>query len=404
MNWLQFFSLMREIYLKKKPDLKKIQRKGLLAVKIAQVYALRIDFLNEEKCRHLSKLYRQTIRIGEEDAWRILQNKAQKKFFSEIKDIEKKPFASASIGQVHMAKDKTGKKVVVKIVKQDFKKHFERDVRKLRRLLKFIIFFYPKLRKVADPEGILDDIEKNTLAELDLRKEAQGSETLKKIFLDNKKSFKGSKPGFPKIYYESSNKDVLVTSLVEGKTFDELLEEKKLDYKELLDLFYIHGYYMFGIGTFHGDIHPGNLIKSKDKIYFVDTGAIGEVSEKLRKNLFWFFDALSVYDYKKSAKHLNDMAFKKLSGKKYELFEKKFLSLYSDFKGKSVSEVSLTKKMMDTIKLGVNSGMEFEKGMFSIIKSLMYLDGMVIKCKPNAVLLEDMRRFIDDYKAVIGEQ
>lgn len=394
---------MREIYVKKKPDLKKIQKKGLLAVKIAQVYALRIDFLNEEKCRHLSKLYRQTIRIGEEDAWRILQKKAPKKFFSEIKDINKKPFASASIGQVHMAKDKTGKKVVVKIVKQDFKKHFERDVRKLRRLLKFIIFIYPKLRKVADPEGILDDIEKNTLAELDLRKEAQGSERLKKIFLDNKKSFKGSKPGFPKIYYEASNKDVLVTSLVEGKTFDELLEEKKLDYNELLDLFYIHGYYMFGIGTFHGDIHPGNLIKSKDKIYFVDTGAIGEVSEKLRKNLFWFFDALSVYDYKKSAKHLNDMAYKKLTGKKYSLFEKKILELYSDFKGKSVSEVSLTKKMMDTIKLGVNSGMEFEKGMFGIIKSLMYLDGMVIKCKPNAVLLEDMRRFIDDYKAIIGE-
>ncbi len=394
---------MREIYLKKKPDLKKIQKKGLLAVKIAQVYALRIDFLDEEKCRHLSKLYRQNIRIGEEDAWRILERKAPKEFFSEIKDIERKPFASASIGQVHMAKDKTGKKVVVKIVKQDFKKNFERDVRKLRKLLKFIIFFYPKLRKVADPEGILDDIEKNTLAELDLRKEALGSERLKKIFLDNKESFKGSKPGFPKIYYNASNKDVLVTSLVEGKTFDELLEEKKLDYNELLELFYIHGYYMFGIGTFHGDIHPGNLIKSKDKIYFVDTGAIGEVSEKLRKNLFWFFDALSVYDYKKSAKHLNDMAFKKLSGKKYSLFEKKFLELYSDFKGKSVSEVSLTKKMMDTIKLGVNSGMEFEKGMFSIIKSLMYLDGMVIKCKPNAVLLEDMRRFIDDYKAIIGE-
>jgi len=41
--------------------------------------------------------------------------------------------------------------------------------------------------------------------------------------------------------------------------------------------------------------------------------------------------------------------------------------------------------MMETIKLGVNSGMEFSQDMFPIIRSLMYMDGMVLKCNPNAV-------------------
>jgi len=36
--------------------------------------------------------------------------------------------------------------------------------------------------------------------------------------------------------------------------------------------------------------------------------------------------------------------------------------------------------------------MTFEKGIFAIIRSLMYLDGMVLRCKPDAVLLRDMRR------------
>jgi len=54
--------------------------------------------------------------------------------------------------------------------------------------------------------------------------------------------------------------------------------------------------------------------------------------------------------------------------------------------------------MMKTTKLGVNSGMRFEKGMFSIIKSLMFLDGMVLRCNPDAVLLEDMRQFVDGFK------
>jgi ubiquinone biosynthesis protein len=40
--------------------------------------------------------------------------------------------------------------------------------------------------------------------------------------------------------------------------------------------------------------------------------------------------------------------------------------------------------------------------MFDIIKSLMYLDGMVIRANPDAVLLQDMRRFIDEFKGLIG--
>ena len=57
--------------------------------------------------------------------------------------------------------------------------------------------------------------------------------------------------------------------------------------------------------------------------------------------------------------------------------------------------------MMDTIKLGVHCGMEFEKGMFSIIKSLMYLDGMVLRCNPDAVLLKDMRPFIQGFEKIL---
>jgi len=45
--------------------------------------------------------------------------------------------------------------------------------------------------------------------------------------------------------------------------------------------------------------------------------------------------------------------------------------------------------------------MVFERGMFPIIKSLMYLDGMVLSCKPDAVLMKDMRAFIDETRAAV---
>lgn len=201
-----------------------------------------------------------------------------------------------------------------------------------------------------------------------------------------------------------SSESVLVSEYINGPTFEVLLSKKELPYDKLLDLFHLHGFFIFGVGTFHGDIHPGNiLLDENDRICFVDYGALGHVGERMRKGLFRFMTALSYYDFAKCAQRLNEMSEVPLRGNDYDNFVGKFLILYDDFEGKTVKEVSLTKKMMDTIKLGVHSGMRFEKGMFSIIKSLMYLDGMVLKCKPDAILMEDMRDFIKELEPYVDK-
>jgi ubiquinone biosynthesis protein len=390
MNVFSFLKLIRMIYGNKKPDVRKIQEMGLLAVKIGQVHALRIDFLNEETCIELSKLYRANVPIKAEQ---VLKSIDRTKFSW----IDETPLASASVGQVYRARLVTGEEVVVKVIKSSFRRIFERDVSTVRRLFKFVVFFYPKLARVFDPIGILEHIEEYTLRELNLLNEIEGHEILREIHEKNRGIYDLSSLRFPKIYRELSSEHVMVSECIPGKTFDELLDHE-MEYSDLLLLFKIHGFYMFNVGTFHGDIHPGNLMLHDGKIYFVDTGAIGHVSKRLSSGLLNFFDALSVYDYDLCAVRLNEMAERGISGKRFEKFKAKFNVLYSDFKGKSVKEVSLTRKMMETIKLGVHSGMAFEKGMFSIIKSLMFLDGMVLRCNPNAVLLQDMRQFLHEFK------
>jgi len=389
MNIISFMKLLRMIYGNKKPDAEKIQRMGLLAVKIGQVHALRIDFLNEETCIELSKLYRANIPIKAEDALKNID----RKHFSWI---DENPVACASVGQVYRAKLIGGEEVAVKIIKADFKKLFEKDVASVKRFFKFVIFFYPKLARVFDPIGILEHIEDYTLRELNLINEIEGHEILFKIYEKEKDNYDLSSLRFPKIYKELSSENIMVSEFIPGRTFDEILDNE-IDYSELLRLFKIQGFFMFSIGTFHGDIHPGNLMLWDGKIYFVDTGAIGHVSQKLRTGLLNFFKALSVYDYDLCAQRINEMADSKIAGKKFDKFKTNFHLLYSDFIGKNVKEISLTKKMMETIKLAVNSGMSFEKGMFSIIKSLMFLDGMVLRCNPNAVLMEDMKRFVNEF-------
>lgn len=398
MRWLMFIKLFKMIFGKKLPDLDYIQKKGLLAVKIAQTFALRIDFLSEETCTHLAQLYTHTTPIQEEDFFELLKSYVNPSWFDHIQSIEPKPLGSASVGQVHLATLKTGEKVVIKVIKMNFKKAFEKDVRSLRRLIKFVIFFYPKLAKVADPVGILEHIEEYTLAELDLRNEIAHGKILKDIYEKNKDQFDLSRLKFPFIYEDLSSEHVLVSEFIDGPTADDLLKQKKLPFNDILEIFHIHGFYIFLIGTFHGDLHPGNLIVKDKDYYFIDTGAISKVGPKIQTGLFEFMTYLSQYDYDGCAHALNHMADHEISGKRFDQYHEKMLKLYEDFAGKTVSEVSLTRKMMETIKLGVHSGMVFEKGMFPIIKSMMYLDGMVLKGAPDTVLMEEMRRFIKEFR------
>ena len=403
MNWFQFGRLIHSIYGRdgKLPDLDWIEGLGLLAVKLGQVHALRIDFLDREKCEHLARLYRHNATLATENFLELLRASAVPGFFDHFESIEPTALASASIGQVHRAQLKSGEAVVIKAVKRNVRTQFIADVASLKRLFRLATFIYPKLRQVGDPVGILGDIEEYTLSELDLRHEVAGQNTLRTIYEQQRNSFDLSRLAFARVYEPLCNENTMVSEFIPGRSFDELLETGDLHYERLLELFHIHGFYMFCVGTFHGDMHPGNVLLAGDKLWFIDTGYIGHVGPKIRRGLFGFFAALSEYDYPRCAAALNRMSERELAGPAFDEFRGRFLKLYSDFEGASVAQISLTRKMMQTIKLGVHSGMTFEKGIFAIIRSLMYLDGMVLRCKPDAVLLRDMRRFIHEFEKLV---
>jgi ubiquinone biosynthesis protein len=405
MNVFSFIDLLRMIYGKNLPDLTKIQKKGLLAVKISQHFALRVDFLDPSVCNHLSKLFRNNSIIPAESLEILINSYVNQGWLNNFLEFDKTPFASASIGQVHNAKSIEGKDVVVKIIKKNYNSDFLKDIKKLEIFLKIILFFYPKLNKVFDPLGVLNYIRDYTLEELNLSNEIKGGQILQDIFEINKEKYDFGKFKFASFFSNISNNNILVSEKIEGKTFDELLTTNELGYDILLNLFKIHGFYLFATGTFHGDIHPGNIIlDKKGYIYFIDTGAISMVGERLRMGLFHFFEALCEYDYDGCCTRLLEMSLHALPENKINSFKKDFLFLYHDFKGKTVTEISLTRIMMQTIKLAVNHGMVFEKGMFGIIKSLMYLDGMVIRCNPNALLIEDMKGSIKNFSEFLSNQ
>ncbi len=400
MNWIQFGRLIHSLYSRngKLPDLEWIQGLGLLAVKLGQIHALRIDFLEREKCEHLARLYRRNAALPSEDFFNLLCESALPGFRDHFEHIEPQALASASVAQVHRARLKTGEEVVIKAVKRNVRAQFGADIASLTRLFRLATFIYPALRQAGDPIGILNDIEEYTLSELDLRDEVAGQRTLRRLYEQNRDSFDLSRLRFARVHEPLCNENVMVSEFIDGRSFDELLEAGALPYDTLLELFRIHGFHMFCLGTFHGDMHPGNVLLAGDQLCFIDTGCIGHVSQKIRRGLFAFFSALSEHDYPHCATALNQMSKRELTGGAFDRFQQGLIEVYADFKGATVAQCSLTRKMMQTIKLGVRSGMVFEKGIFAIIRSLMYLDGMVLRCNPGAVLLRDMRPFINEFE------
>ena len=402
MKLVTFLRFFRQIKGKKPVDINAIHSMGLLAVKLGQIFALRPDLVDPQRCIELQRLYSRAATIPEEDTQKLLKRFAPADFLDRFQHFEPKPFAAASIGQIHRAVLKDGTKVVVKIIKADFEASFRRDVRRMKRWIRMGLFFNPRLRKVGNPIGLLAHIEDYTLRELNLLNEIDGRNQLIAKSKSIEAHFPMPKLKFPKMWEELSNQHILVMEEITHPTLEKHLENNTLTWPDMLELFRIHGAFMFGLGTFHGDLHPGNaMMDNEGNFHFIDTGAICNAPEHVRNALFGFFYFLARGDLQNAFDAMLTMAAVRPEGKTLQTYYDSMTELYDGFVGTSVSEVSLTEQMMKTVKAAVLAGCAFGEEAFPIIRSLMYMDGMVLKGHPDVDLISSMGPYLDEFSVLI---
>ena len=392
---------MRQVTRKSPANLDWIQKQGLLAVKLAQIFALRPDIISLEKCKQLQTLYSSASTIPTENVFKILKEKAPDSYHENISWFDVEPLAAASVGQVHEAKLKTGEKVVVKVIKEDHERKFKRDVKRMTRWLKLAMILSPKLRRVGNPIALLEHVQDYTLREVDLRNEIIGASKLNAIREELSGDFPMKRLRFPKYYPELSNRHVLVSELIDGQTLEQGIIKSNLAWEDLLELFRIHGAFMFGVGTFHGDLHPGNCILDKQgNFVFIDNGAICEAPRKVSNSLFNFFYHLSSNDKDLAFESLISLAERRPRSVKVEEFKKDMHEIYRDFENLSVGQQSLTEVMMKTVRSAVeNAGADYGEEGFPIIRSLMYMDGLVIRTYPEVKLISEMTGSLNEFKS-----
>lgn len=382
-----------------KVDAGRISGMGLLAVKIAQIYALRPDLLEESKCIELSRLLEKAESLSGQEFDSRWKQVASARLADSLDRFDRKPIASASLGQVHRGVLKDGSVVALKILKRDLRDDFLNDVSHMRKWLTWALRFYPKLRRLADPMDALDAVERQTLCEMDLTAEIRGAARLRTLADEAVAQLAHLKMlHFPSYHSALGDERLLVSGFVEGRTLASWLESGELDYQAILDLFRIHGYYLFVRGEFHGDLHPGNVILHEGRFWFLDNANIETVPRDFAAGLFRMMVLLGQGDLARAADALAGVSLQSLSASRHAAFRSSFISLYQDFTNRPTGEISLTRQMMHTIRMAVNCGMTFPRGAFPLIKSLMYLDGMVIKAAPQAKLLRDVAKFEGDFE------
>jgi predicted unusual protein kinase regulating ubiquinone biosynthesis (AarF/ABC1/UbiB family) len=192
--------------------------------------------------------------------------------------IERQPIAAASLGQVHVARLKSGEKVAVKVLYPRIREVIKVDMKALGMMIPILKRWFPLQLEVVH-SSLVDLLRRET----DYVHEAGCMERMAKNFATEKDIL------FPAVVHEWSNADILTMTFMEGvkiTRFDELdrlgVDRHKLATR-IVQSFYKQ---LFVDRFFHADPHPGNFLVQQGadgnpRLVVLDFGAISEVEDNL---------------------------------------------------------------------------------------------------------------------------
>ncbi len=210
-----------------------------------------------------------------------------------FKHFEERPFASASIAQVHFATLHNGTEVVVKIQRPGIRARVAADLQILKRFAQLVEV--AKVGRRLSARDVVADFSDNLAEELDFRIEAQSMEAWVSGL---RSSPLGNNIKVPDVHWDFTSERVLTMERVHGVRIDDVAAIRKqgFDGTELVKAL-LFATFEGGLrhGLFHGDLHAGNLlVDDQGRIVFLDFGIMGRIDPRTRWLLRELIHALLV--------------------------------------------------------------------------------------------------------------
>ena len=262
---------------------------GPTYIKFGQILSTRPDLIPARYTKELAKLQDKVPPFDFSEVHRTIEadfGSPPEKLFD---FLEEKPFASASIGQVHRAGLPDGETVAVKVQRPGIKKIIEVD---LEIMLHLATLMERNIEEMSlyRPVKIVEEFARTLEKEIDYTIEATNMERFGRSFLDDSTIY------IPKVFRDTTSERVLTMELVEGIKVSEIDRLEDAGYDR--DVITVRGTdiilkQVFDHGFFHADPHPGNIFILPDNIIcLLDFGMTGSVDRQNREEFANLIDSV----------------------------------------------------------------------------------------------------------------
>ena len=252
---------------------------GPTYIKLGQLLSMRADLLPATWIEALSTLQDGAPVIPYAQVEQVVEKGLGRPLEEHFDDFSEEPLATASIGQIHRAKTKEGREVVVKVQRPGIGEVMRGDLDLLYLAAKGLEASIDEL-KLIQPATIVAEFEKNLLRELNFSAELANLVRAGQL-LDPDRPITVPEP-LP----ELSCRTVLTMSYFEGIPVRDLEPESDEAKHAIEEILHAMCKGVFIDGFFHGDPHAGNiLVNDEGTLCFLDMGLVGILSPEQRDDL-----------------------------------------------------------------------------------------------------------------------
>ena len=368
-----------------------LKNMGPTYVKLGQLLSTRPDLIPEPYLKALESLQDDVEEIPYSEVQKIVEEEIGQRISKAFESFEVQPLASASIGQVHLAVLRSGKKVAVKIQRPGVRKNFIEDLDTLKELTDVAVKHSKTAKKYAVDE-ILDELRFILLNELDYVKEAENLIAL------GENTRKYPKIVIPQPVEGYSTSKILTMDYIDGQkiTLISPISRIETNYKPLVDeLVAAYLKQIIFDGFAHADPHPGNVHLTKDnRIALMDLGMVAKFGPDLRENILKLLIAISKYNGEETANTLLKMSdYDKnadLAG-----FRKEINRLVLDSQNKTAKDLQTGRLLIQMNKVAAEKSIKLPVELNILGKILMNMDQIVAVLTPDYDLQRAIERNVE---------
>ena len=247
-------------------------------MKVGQIASQTQDLLPEEFSKALQKLQKEAPPVD----FDVIRSQFKREFGAEptelFKSFDRKPYAAASIGQVHRALTKSGAEVIVKIQYPGVADAVDSDLYHLRLALR--LGGVLKITKER-ADALFAELKARLEEELDYEQEARYLRAFRKHHEEDEGIL------IPRVIERLSTRRILTLDCLEGDHLDSPeLASYPQETRDILGerIFGLMAKQLFELNKIHGDPHPGNFAFRPDgSVIIYDFGCVKELRAEIVK-------------------------------------------------------------------------------------------------------------------------